>query len=191
MPSTWLEFFEPGRAAVDQQRAPGARGRAAAATTRKRTRAHDARARLRTALAAGVRRRRRRAGVGRARSAPTTSAPCSVGEVPGSERLADTHEKDNPAFDRMHVEQAQELATGRGVKVAVIDSGMVGGEGLDVSDGGRDPRRRPPGTRLSGHGTIVAGLIAGPHGVAPDAAGLRRQGLRRRGRRHDAGASGR
>ena len=33
--------------------------------------------------------------------------------MPGSERLADTHAKDNLAFERMHVEQAQELATGR------------------------------------------------------------------------------
>ncbi len=40
-------------------------------------------------------------------------APCLESEVPGSERLADTHTKDNLAFERMHVEQAQELATGR------------------------------------------------------------------------------
>ena len=73
--------------------------------------------------------------MGRARRAPE-DAPCSIGAVPGSERLADTHEKDNPAFDRMHVARAQELATGRGVKVAVIDSGIVGGEGAV------DPLRR-------------------------------------------------
>ncbi len=95
-------------------------------------------------------------------------APCSVGEVPGSERLADTHAQDNAAFDRVHVEQAQEVATGRGVKVAVIDSGVAPVEGLAVSG-----RLAVPGvsatTVLSGHGTIVAGLIAGPHGVAPDA----------------------
>ena len=104
-------------------------------------------------------------------AAPATAdhdAPCLVGEVPGSEPLADTHEEDNAAFDRMHVEQAQRVATGRGVKVAVIDSGVADGDGLDVYDG-----RAIPGvsatTFLSGHGTIVGGLIAGPHGVAPDA----------------------
>lgn len=92
-------------------------------------------------------------------------APCNPGEIPGNERLADTHEKDNLAFDRMHVDQAQELGTGAGVKVAVIDSGIVGVEGLAV--GGRQVVN---GTGyLSGHGTIVAGLIAGPRGVAPDA----------------------
>jgi membrane-anchored mycosin MYCP len=95
-------------------------------------------------------------------------APCSAGEVPGSEPLADTHQKDNPAFERMHVEQAQGVATGRGVKVAVIDSGVVPVDGLSpasrVAVGGASAA-----TVLSGHGTIVAGLVAGPHGVAPDA----------------------
>lgn len=95
-------------------------------------------------------------------------APCSVGEIPGSERLADTHEKDNAAFDRMHVEQAQEIATGRGVKVAVIDSGVKDVDGFGPYGGLAIPG--VSGTPLlSGHGTIVAGLIAGPHGVAPDA----------------------
>ncbi|PKH38428.1 membrane-anchored mycosin MYCP [Nocardioides alpinus] len=95
-------------------------------------------------------------------------APCSVSEVPGSERLADTHTKDNPAFDRMHVEQAQGVATGKGVKVAVIDSGVMPVEGLDVYDGVPIPGVSAT-TLLSGHGTIVASLIAGPRGVAPDA----------------------
>ena len=96
-------------------------------------------------------------------------APCSIGEVPGSERLADTHEKDNAAFDRMHVERAQELASGKKVKVAVIDSGIVGGEGGVVPYDGATVPDVNPDTRLSGHGTIVANLIAGPHGVARDA----------------------
>ena len=95
-------------------------------------------------------------------------APCSAGELPTSEPLADTHTKDNPAFDRMHVEQAQSLATWAGTKVAVIDSGVMPVEGLDrptaVAVGGASGDGL-----LSGHGTIVAGLIAGPHGVAPDA----------------------
>ena len=59
------------------------------------------------------------------------------------------------------------MATGRGVKVAVIDSGVVPVEGLDVTALVAVPGVSP--TLLSGHGTIVAGLIAGPHGVAPDA----------------------
>jgi membrane-anchored mycosin MYCP len=94
-------------------------------------------------------------------------APCLPGEVPGSERLADTHTEDNLAFDRMHVEQAQELATGRGVKVAVVDSGVVPVDGLARVGGVRIPGVAE--AFLSGHGTIVAGLIAGPQGVAPDA----------------------
>ena len=105
--------------------------------------------------------------LGAAPAAADHDAPCLVTEVPGSERLADTHAEDNPAFERMHVEQAQELATGRGVKVAVIDSGMADVQGLDIAGGAAIPGVGP--ARLSGHGTIVAGLIAGPRGVAPDA----------------------
>lgn len=106
--------------------------------------------------------------LGAAPAAADHAAPCVESEVPGSERLADTHTKDNAAHDRMHVEQAQEVATGRGVKVAVIDSGVVGFEGLAVA-GATTIAGVDPATRLSGHGTIVAGLIAGPRGVAPDA----------------------
>lgn len=95
-------------------------------------------------------------------------APCSVGEVPGSEPLADTHQKGNPALDRMHVEQAQEVATGRGVQVAVIDSGVMRVDDLAVG-GARALAGASGSSLLSGHGTIVAGLIAGPDGVAPDA----------------------
>ena len=86
-------------------------------------------ARLRTALAAGV----VAAAVVPVWAGPARAdhdAPCAITEVPGSERLADTHEKANAAFERMHVEQAQELATGKGVKVAVIDSGIVAADGL-------------------------------------------------------------
>ena len=95
-------------------------------------------------------------------------APCSITELPDSERLADTHEKDNPAFDRMHVEQAQEVATGKGVKVAVIDSGVASTEAL-TPYGGLAIAGASPSVLMSGHGTIVANLIAGKHGVAPDA----------------------
>ena len=95
-------------------------------------------------------------------------APCLAGEVPGSEQLADTHTEDNLAFDRMNVAHAQELGTGRGTRIAVIDSGIVGVEGLDLAGSSAIPGVAP-NAFLSGHGTIVAGLIAGPHGVAPDA----------------------
>ena len=125
------------------------------------------RARLRTTLVAGL----VAAGAVPLWATPASAehdAPCSIGEVPGSEQLADTHSRSNPAFERMHVEQAQELATGRGVKVAVIDSGVMPLPGIDrptaVAVGGASATGI-----LSGHGTIVAGLIAGPRGVAPDA----------------------
>ena len=95
-------------------------------------------------------------------------APCLVDVLPDSERLADTHAKDNVAFDRVHVAQAQEVATGKGVKVAVIDSGVMDVDALVPYAGLAIPGVAPT-TLLSGHGTIVAGLIAGKHGVAPDA----------------------
>lgn len=122
--------------------------------------------RVRTTLAAGV----LTAAIVPVWTGPAAAdhpAPCSVAEVPGSERLADTHAEDNAAFDRMHVEQAQTVATGKGVKVAVIDSGVMPVEGLDVYAGLAVPG--VSAALLSGHGTIVAGLIAGPRGVAPDA----------------------
>lgn len=124
-------------------------------------------ARLRTTVAAGV----LAAAVVPVWAGPARadhSAPCLTGEVPGSERLADTHTEDNLAFDRMHVQEAQELGTGRGTMVAVIDSGIRAVEGLDIAGAVAIPGVSPAAI-LSGHGTIVAGLIAGPHGVAPDA----------------------
>jgi membrane-anchored mycosin MYCP len=48
--------------------------------------------------------------LGAAPAAADHDAPCLVTEVPGSERLADTHAEDNPAFERMHVAQAQDPA---------------------------------------------------------------------------------
>lgn len=94
-------------------------------------------------------------------------APCDVGVLAGSERLADLRSDLDPAQQRMHVPQAHELATGRGVRVAVVDSGIQPGLGIDQFAALSVPGLSP--TLLSGHGTIVAGLIAGPDGVAPDA----------------------
>lgn len=94
-------------------------------------------------------------------------APCDVGILADSERLADSRSESDPAQQRMHVPQAHEFATGRGVRVAVLDSGIQPGRGIDpvavLPVPGLAPRL------LSGHGTIVAGLLAGPDGVAPDA----------------------
>ena len=123
--------------------------------------------RLRTTLAAGV----VAAAIVPVWASPAHAdheAPCSITELPDSERLADTHEKNNPAFDRMHVEQAQEVATGKGVKIAVIDSGVASTEAL-TPYGGLAIAGASPSVLMSGHGTIVANLIAGKHGVAPDA----------------------
>lgn len=94
--------------------------------------------------------------------------PCDTAQVPGAEALADADPKDNAAFERMHIEQAQQLARGRGTKIAVIDSGVAPVPGLDLRSASVAAGTDRAGL-LSGHGTIVASLIAGPHGVAPDA----------------------
>ncbi|QBX55184.1 hypothetical protein EXE58_06765 [Nocardioides seonyuensis] len=92
---------------------------------------------------------------------------CDPATVPTSEALADATVRVNPAHQRMNVDEAHAMATGKGVKVAVVDSGIA-----TVDDFARIPLYALPGTgpeMLSGHGTIVAGLIAGKDGVAPDA----------------------
>jgi membrane-anchored mycosin MYCP len=102
--------------------------------------------------------------------APAVAADtaCVADRVLGTDRLADLPaDADNPALDRMGVAAAHQLATGRGVKVAVIDSGVQPGVGgID-----RRPLFALPGSGpiLSAHGTIAAGHIAGDRGVAPDA----------------------
>ena len=91
---------------------------------------------------------------------------CADNIVPESE-VADGDDTElNPVHDRMHVADAHELARGRGVTVAVIDSGVEPAEGLTevgqyIANG--------TGVTKSGHGTIVAGLIAGKDGTAPAA----------------------
>jgi subtilisin family serine protease len=70
-------------------------------------------------------------------------------------------------------------ATGRGVRVAVVDSGIEadhpalegcvdeqGGIALELSDDGQVIERRGPHTDLFGHGTACAGII---HSLAPEA----------------------
>lgn len=71
-------------------------------------------------------------------------------------------------LDALHVDSAWAHATGKGVTVAVLDSGVDGTHpdlsgrvkpGLDVVDGSTDGRKDPVG-----HGTSVADLIAGRRG---------------------------
>lgn len=87
-----------------------------------------------------------------------------------------------PALDRLAADRAWQLATGRGVVVAVVDSGVDPGNvhlgaavvpGVDVVGAGQDPTGRAD---TAGHGTAVAGQIAarpvdgsGVVGVAPEA----------------------
>ncbi|PVG82373.1 hypothetical protein DDE18_12900 [Nocardioides gansuensis] len=92
--------------------------------------------------------------------------PCDETAVPGSDRLADATTGIDEVKVRLHIEEAHEISRGRGVRVAVLDGG-IDGSGLPVVGrlgvGGLVPER------LTGHGTIVAGIIAGRDGVAPDA----------------------
>lgn len=92
---------------------------------------------------------------------------CAETNVPGTEPLGAARTKDNPPHDRMGVGRAQELATGLGTTVAVIDSGVAPVEGLRLVGGAVVHARGGP--LKSAHGSIVAGLVAGEDGVAPDA----------------------
>ena len=105
---------------------------------------------------------------------PVASAPahaagedaCDKTIIAESERTADSRATTSTPLVRMHVPQAQEISRGAGVTVAVLDSGVGEGLGIDVRS------QSVPGLQpvlLSGHGTIVGGLIAGPDGVAPRA----------------------
>jgi membrane-anchored mycosin MYCP len=101
-------------------------------------------------------------------------APCQQGT---GERLR--HLDAEPAAQRrLRIREAQELATGRGQRVAVIDSGVQPHPRLRgrVIDGGDYIENRSGLFDCDGHGTAVAGLIAaapdpatGFVGVAPDA----------------------
>ena len=82
--------------------------------------------------------------------------------------------------DDIHTSEASEarsqlhrLATGAGVKVAVIDTGVAGHPQLNQLSGGADfvtPDTPEPFKDCDAHGTVVAGIIAGTDaGIAPDA----------------------
>ncbi|MCW2835412.1 MAG: hypothetical protein JWN68_3365 [Nocardioides sp.] len=93
--------------------------------------------------------------------------PCDENTVPETEVLKDSPSKVSGPLERMHVPQAHEVTDGQGVSVVVIDSGIQ--TGLGINQGPSTGLSDVAGPLLSGHGTIVAGLIAGPHGVAPGA----------------------
>lgn len=91
---------------------------------------------------------------------PASAAECEIGKTqyfPGA----------SPVLKRLGVGQAWGLATGRGVKVAVVDSGVnddnahfpdgVVLPGTSFVAGDSDPTGR---TDVLGHGTAVAGIIA-------------------------------
>lgn len=92
--------------------------------------------------------------------------PCDKGIIAESEVTADTKVRTSEPLVRMHVPEAHQITRGADVTVAVVDSGVGTGLGIDVVPL-TVPGLQP--TLLSGHGTIVAGLIAGPDGVAPKA----------------------
>lgn len=96
-------------------------------------------------------------------------APCSEGVLLDTERLSSSKARTNPPHERMHVPQVQEVTDGRGVRVAVIDSGIQPQPDLGIVPVARVGLPGLSPVLLSGHGTIVAGLIAGKDGVAPSA----------------------
>ena len=92
---------------------------------------------------------------------------CLESTITGTEVVADSTTKVNAPLERMHVPQAHEITDGSEVGVVVIDSGVQPGLGIKQGPVLRLPEVAGP--LLSGHGTIVAALIAGPEGVAPGA----------------------
>ncbi|MET9369290.1 type VII secretion-associated serine protease mycosin [Streptomyces griseoflavus] len=85
-------------------------------------------------------------------------------------------------LDAMHAEEMWQVSTGRGITVAVIDSGVDGTladlKGQVLSGQDYSKQRGDEHTDIEGHGTSVAALIAatgargaeqGSYGLAPDA----------------------
>uniref|UniRef100_UPI00286DD441 S8/S53 family peptidase n=1 Tax=Nocardioides sp. TaxID=35761 RepID=UPI00286DD441 len=95
-------------------------------------------------------------------------AVCGETVLPETEVLAGSKAKANPPLERMHVPQALAVTDGRGVKVAVLDSGIQPGLGISQS-GASLVLAGLSRVLLSGHGTIVGSLISGTDGVAPGA----------------------
>ena len=94
---------------------------------------------------------------------PTRQAPCQRPVTSGAQNLA----AEPAAQRRLRIRKAQQYATGRGQRVAVIDSGVQPHPRLlgRLIDGGDYIENRSGLFDCDGHGTAVAGLIA----AAPDA----------------------
>jgi membrane-anchored mycosin MYCP len=92
--------------------------------------------------------------------------PCDPQIVMATPPSVDTKATESAPARRMHVPQAHRITRGAGVTVAVVDSGVGTGLGMDVI---QESVAGFGGPMLSGHGSIVAGLIAGEKGVAPEA----------------------
>ncbi|ASW58056.1 type VII secretion-associated serine protease mycosin [Plantactinospora sp. KBS50] len=116
-------------------------------------------------------------------SALTTPAPAFADtrhQPPGFSLLGDPVREDQWQLKELDARHAWQFSTGKGVTVAVIDSGVDGRHpdlsgqvlpGIDLVSGSGDGQLDPVG-----HGTTVAGLIAGRRdddrgvlGLAPDA----------------------
>lgn len=101
--------------------------------------------------------------------APTSAQDlaCAVGAPAGA---AESGEETSP---NSAVTDIRSLATGAGVKVAVIDTGVARHPQLNQLSGGADfvtPDTPEPFKDCDAHGTVVAGVIAGTDsGIAPDA----------------------
>jgi type VII secretion-associated serine protease mycosin len=120
-----------------------------------------------------------------------------VSAILASPAYADSVRDDEYQLRTLDVSTAWTYATGAGVTVAVLDSGVdathpdLAGQvlpGADFVDGSTDGRRD-----FVGHGTTVAGLIAGRNndsggvaGIAPDAKILPVRGLDRENKYDDA-----
>jgi len=95
---------------------------------------------------------------------------CAVGAPAGETDDAGNTESNSSDDARTALHR---LATGMGVKVAVIDTGVAGHPQIRQLSGGADfvtPETPEPFKDCDAHGTVVAGIIAGSGaGIAPDA----------------------
>jgi len=99
----------------------------------------------------------------------------SIRPMPDKLGYNDTYYELQHAFQRMDIERSHNLATGAGVRVAIIDSGVESGH-PDLNEGIRSEDFTGQSDRSMGfHGTGLAGVIAarpnnefGIVGVAPD-----------------------
>ncbi|MEU5655347.1 S8 family serine peptidase [Streptomyces sp. NPDC047737] len=120
---------------------------------------------------------------------PSALDPDAEGVVctPASREKA---KKQDWSRQRLDLDRLHQHSTGEGVTVALIDTGVApGADGLD----GRVTAEGPAGDDCVGHGTFLAGLIAGTGGdsprlagVAPDAEILALRGTDRRGQASSA-----